>query len=49
MEVGGVLADGRRLAAQADDAIRESLAGVDLIGASIRVSGSPPTYRVESS
>jgi acetyl-CoA C-acetyltransferase len=42
------LEDGRRIAARADDSIRESLAGVSLVGRRIRVSGSPPTYVVES-
>jgi len=42
------LEDGRRIAAKADDSVRESLAGVSLIGRRIRVSGSPPTYVVET-
>ena len=42
------LEDGRRVAADADESIRPSLAGVSLVGARIRISGSPPTYRVEA-
>ena len=42
------LEDGRRVAADADASIRPSLAGASLIGARIRISGSPPTYRVEA-
>jgi len=41
------LDDGRRIAARADASIRSELSGRSLIGARIRVSGSPLSYRVE--
>ena len=41
------LDDGRRVVARAEESIRSSLAGESLIGARIRVSGSPLTYRVD--
>jgi acetyl-CoA C-acetyltransferase len=41
------LEDGRRIAARAEDSIRESLTGTSLVGRRVRVSGSPPTYLVE--
>jgi acetyl-CoA C-acetyltransferase len=40
------LEDGRRVAAQAEGAIRESLAGRCLIGSRIKVSGSPLRYSI---
>ncbi len=39
------LADGRRVAAEADESIRQTLAGRSLIGSRIQVSGSPLGYR----
>jgi acetyl-CoA C-acetyltransferase len=42
------LEDGRRVAAEADASIRASLAGTNLVGRSIRVSGSPSRYVVEA-
>ena len=42
------LEDGRRIAARADEEVRASLAGESLIGARIRVSGSPLRYQLES-
>ena len=38
------LDDGRRIAAQADESIRESLAGTSLIGTRVRLSGTPLNY-----
>jgi acetyl-CoA C-acetyltransferase len=42
------LDDGRRIAARADASLRSELSGRSLIGARIRVSGSPLSYRLES-
>ena len=42
------LDDGRRVVAQADDSIRAALAGTQLTGRRIRVTGSPPSYTVEA-
>ena len=38
------LEDGRRVVAQADESARAALAGAELVGTRIRVSGSPPSY-----
>ncbi|MCP3984816.1 MAG: acetyl-CoA acetyltransferase [bacterium] len=40
------LEDGRRVVAEADESIRESLAGTCLIGERVQVAGSPLSYRV---
>jgi acetyl-CoA C-acetyltransferase len=40
------LADGRRVAAQASETIRQSLAGECLIGSQVRIFGSPLAYEV---
>jgi hypothetical protein len=43
------LADGRRIAANAAPGdLGPHLAGVSLVGATIRVTGEPPTYRVDA-
>ena len=42
------LDDGRRIAARADESFRSSLAGINLIGARVRVSGDPLTYVVDT-
>lgn len=39
--------DGRRVVAMADRRELESVGGVNLVGALVRVEGSPPRYRVE--
>jgi acetyl-CoA C-acetyltransferase len=41
------LDDGRRVAARADESLRESLDGRCLIGARIRVSGNPLIYQID--
>ncbi|HLI72786.1 MAG TPA: hypothetical protein VKU86_02825 [Acidimicrobiales bacterium] len=40
------IADGRQIAACAEPAAQPSLAGSSLVGSTVHVSGSPPTYRV---
>jgi acetyl-CoA C-acetyltransferase len=41
------LDDGRQVAAMADEAELAALAGVNLVGSTIRLGGTPPHYRVE--